>query len=438
MKKIWFLLLLFLLLPSSTFAFVLGLKSTDNTVENIVKIEKDYNLYLPLIGFIYDPRERQDVVQELEKMNQQLWNKRIYHISVSPNHFSAQEVADGAFDREYTLFFQTIKRLKLKVIFRTMHEMNGGWYPRGSNPENFKKAWIHVWNLSRSLGLDQEDILFDFSVNHWDMPTLWKPSQQAKLIQCKPDKKCHHFEDYFPGEAYVDIVGATFYNRWKATSNRLWKNPWQILNDPEWKTLERLKSLWKPLFIDEVWTTAVWYDEKYSSKASRSAFLSTESDTRKNQWLKELSALLKANHFLGAIYFNVDYTNGLTLPSVWEADRAIINTTIDKFYDGFWDLYSSSKSDFSSLLTLFWLKIVEVNGNERFISQKAAKDLKFIETLVNEKITDPKEKSDLYKKLWTIPSGKKNFDEAIEILKEAYTFSQLQTEWIMTGASIGS
>jgi len=51
---------------------VLGLKSTDNTVENIVKIEKDYNLYLPLIGFIYDPRERQDVVQELENMNQKL------------------------------------------------------------------------------------------------------------------------------------------------------------------------------------------------------------------------------------------------------------------------------------------------------------------------------------------------------------------------------
>lgn len=32
---------------------------------------------------------------------------------------------------------------------------------------------------------------------------------------------------------------------------------------------------------------------------------------RKNQWLRELSELLKANHFVGAVYFNVDYTNGL-------------------------------------------------------------------------------------------------------------------------------
>ena len=93
---------------------------------------------------------------------------------------------------------------------------------------------------------------------------------------------------------------------------------------------------------------------------------------------------------------------------------------------------------FSSLLALFWLKMVEVNGNERFVSQKAAKDLKFIETLVNEKITDPKEKSDLYKKLWTTPSGKKSFDEAIQVLKEEYTFSLVQTGWTMTGASIGS
>ena len=165
-------MLFFLVFPFSTSAFVLGLKSTDNTVENVVKIEKDYSLYLPLIGFIYDPRDKQDVVAELEKIAKELGNQRIYHISLSPNQFSAEEVAKGAFDRQYTLFFKTIKRLNLKVIFRTMHEMNGGWYPRGSNPTKFKEAWIHVWNLARSLGLNQQDILFDFSVNHRDMPTL--------------------------------------------------------------------------------------------------------------------------------------------------------------------------------------------------------------------------------------------------------------------------
>jgi beta-mannanase len=52
-----------------------------------------------------------------------------------------------------------------------MHEMNGGWYPWSSNPDLFKQAWVHVWKLSRKQGLTQTDILFDFSVNHRDMPT---------------------------------------------------------------------------------------------------------------------------------------------------------------------------------------------------------------------------------------------------------------------------
>jgi hypothetical protein len=49
--------------------------------------------------------------------------------------------------------------------------MNGGRYPWSSNPEKFKAARIHVWTLSRVVGLNEENIAFDFSVNHRDMPT---------------------------------------------------------------------------------------------------------------------------------------------------------------------------------------------------------------------------------------------------------------------------
>lgn len=51
-----------------------------------------------------------------------------------------------------------------------MHEMNGGRYPRSSNPTTFKEAWIHVWNLSREVGLTKSNILFDMSVNARDLP----------------------------------------------------------------------------------------------------------------------------------------------------------------------------------------------------------------------------------------------------------------------------
>ncbi|PZM87190.1 MAG: hypothetical protein DLD55_02615, partial [candidate division SR1 bacterium] len=74
LKKLLFLPLVLLLFGGVSSAFVLGLKSTDNTIENFQQIEKTYQLYLPLVAFIYDPWERQDVVAELEKMAQELGN----------------------------------------------------------------------------------------------------------------------------------------------------------------------------------------------------------------------------------------------------------------------------------------------------------------------------------------------------------------------------
>lgn len=130
---------------------------------------------------------------------------------------------------------------------------------------------------------------------------------------------------------------------------------------------------------------------------------------------------MKENQFMGAVYFNVDYTNGLTLPLVGEADRAIINTTIGKFYDGFWDLYSSSKSDFSSLLALFGLVKVEVKGKETLLPRMVAKQIPIIEKIINDKFSDDlKGKSDLYSQLLKVPSGEDSFDQAIQVLSEHY------------------
>ena len=125
------------------------MKSWDNSVENIQRIEKDYRLDLPIISFIFDPRGPH-VEKIISGLNQQLGEDKIYHISISPNMFTAAEVAAGKFDTQYTQFFHDVKQNNLRVIFRTMHEMNGGRYPRSSNPYRFKKAWIHVRNLSRT------------------------------------------------------------------------------------------------------------------------------------------------------------------------------------------------------------------------------------------------------------------------------------------------
>ena len=150
-------------------AYLFGMKSWDNSITNIQQIEKEYHLDLPIVAFIFDPRSEY-VEKLMNSFNEKLGEDKIYHISISPDMFTAKEVSEGKFDTQYQQFFQNVKKNNLKVIFRTMHEMNGGRYPRSSNPYRFKKARIHVRELSRVEGLTKSDILFDMSVNARDLP----------------------------------------------------------------------------------------------------------------------------------------------------------------------------------------------------------------------------------------------------------------------------
>lgn len=394
--------------------YFMWLKSFDNTITNISTIQKDYWLNLPIVWFIFDSWW-EDIKYVVDHFASILGDNKIYHITLSPSQYSAKQVAEWKYDSEYKDFFQTIKDNDLKVIFRTMHEMNWWRYPRWSNPTYFKKAWVHVWDLSREVWLDQKNILFDMSVNHWDMPTTAAtPSQSAPLITCNKSKKyktvtyktfvktwyktetvtkkvakpqtalekkmnkpvvyetvtetktveypiyktttervqnCYTFEDYYPWDKYVDIMWVTFYNRWKATYSRQWYSPDRILNDSSRDTLSRLKSYNKPIFIDEVGTTAVWYTWAYSFEQSQ---ISYQNDYHnKNVWLLALKDFLIANSSIfGALYFNVDYTNWMQYWVWWEADWAVININNWKLYEWIFDLYENQES-YDKLFRLF-------------------------------------------------------------------------------------
>lgn len=200
----------------SAYGYMFGFKSWDNTPENIDYIEKTYNIKLPIAGFIFDPWDEYTEAT-LTRAVSLLGTDRIYHLTISPGLITARQVADGAFDEQYKNFFQLVKKLDINVVFRTMHEMNGGWYPWGSDPVSFQEARRHVWELSRQVGLTQKNILFNMSVNGWDIPTTDAvPHQHSPLFYCKQSNKkrlkCPTFEDYYPGDDCVDLMGMSFYN----------------------------------------------------------------------------------------------------------------------------------------------------------------------------------------------------------------------------------
>lgn len=379
MKHLKHLIVLFLLTLSISITnwYVFGIKSADNTISNIYEIQEKYNFDFKIVWFIFDPRS-EDVIWMMNNLNKFLWTWKIYHITLSPNSYSAKQVTEWIFDEQYKKFFQTIKENDLKVIFRTMHEMNWWRYPRWSNPEQFKKARIHVRNLSREEWLDQNNILFDFSVNHRDMPTNETPSQSAKLITCNKYKTdCYKFEDYYPWDNYVDIMWVTFYNWWKATYSRQRYSPNRILNDTNRDTLSRLKSFNKPIFIDEVWTTAVRYSWAYNFIKSKKSY-DTDYE-KKDERLSQLKNFMIENpEIIWMVYFNTDFTNWMTKRTPWEADWAIINLQQNKLYQWIYELFNNwSTNDLNRLKKLF---SVQKNTKKIYLTTKQKKE--YAKTLI--------------------------------------------------------
>lgn len=369
------------------------LKSADNTPENIKNIENSLGVKLPIVSFIFDPRNESNVLNSIDNIVEKLWTDRIYHFTISPNKYSANDVALWKFDTQYSAFFKKIKEKNIHVIFRTMHEMNGWRYPWWSNPEKFKAAWIHVRTLSRLAWLNEENILFDFSVNHRDMPTKSTPSQAAPLIQCNQSKTdCYHFEDYYPWDEFVDVIGFTFYNRWKANSNRLRLTPEQILHDPNRNTYERIKSINKPIVIDEVATTSVRYEWNYNFERSRKEYLNH--DERKDLWIHQLREfLVNRPEIVAAVYFNTDYTHGLSFKVIWEADWALVNLEDNKVYGWFQELEAFSEKKLDNILTsLFHLNKYTVEWESLFLSSKCDKEFSLISSIINQKAKTKEEK----------------------------------------------
>ena len=81
-------------------SYYFWLKSADNTPENIEAIENTLWVKLPVISFIFDPRDENDVLNSIDRIADKLWTDRIYHITISPDMYSANDVVLWKFDSQ--------------------------------------------------------------------------------------------------------------------------------------------------------------------------------------------------------------------------------------------------------------------------------------------------------------------------------------------------
>ncbi|MDQ2757551.1 MAG: hypothetical protein M3Y71_13475 [Actinomycetota bacterium] len=129
------------------------------------------------------------------------------------NHVSLSSVISGAQDAYLRKFAGDIVRTNLPVVIRYGHEMNGSWYGWSSgrtdynnSAEKYKQAWIHVWSVFQEVGANDDAI--------W----LWSPSRVDDLHPSSTNG-ITAMADSYPGDAYVDWVGASVYLRHASTGS---------------------------------------------------------------------------------------------------------------------------------------------------------------------------------------------------------------------------
>jgi mannan endo-1,4-beta-mannosidase len=118
----------------------------------------------------------------------------LYYMAWEPFSTSVQQIAAGASDAYITRFARAIRALGLPVALSFGHEMNGNWYPWGTDqttPATFVAAWRHIHDLFAAAGASNV-------IWVWN-PNVINPVPQVKL---KP---------YWPGDSYVTWVGLTGY-----------------------------------------------------------------------------------------------------------------------------------------------------------------------------------------------------------------------------------
>ena len=306
--------------------------------EQILQREDEHDTTIGIIGLIFDKYEQEER-RYLTHVVSMMGTWRIYHISLSPFGYTAKEVWQWIYDKEYKLFFEDMKKLNIRVIFRTMHEMNGGRYSRASHPEDFQPAWRHVWKIARKThNLQSDKLLFSLSFNSQDLPTTdERPTQESPIRFCSQREidhkgRCPRKTDYYPGDKYVDLIGVTLYNRWRSRPDKWskWKTPSELwAEDNLWVSLTQWN---KPIIIDELGTTAINFTGRWTMQKAQKSFMTNSKD--KDAWLTQWQSLLEEYPMIKAIvYFNLDSTEGMSKQVGGQAEWSIILSPHHADYD---------------------------------------------------------------------------------------------------------
>jgi hypothetical protein len=236
-----------------------------------------------------------------------LWKLGHYSMfTLQPETWTLQEIIDG----KYNTFIKKVAKQSAEfgkpLFLRWMHEMNGNWYiwsgekngagkldgygdpKKPDGPERYVDAWRHIYKIFEKEGA--KNVIW-----------VWCPNDETHLGEW------NNFENYYPGDEYVDWLGIDSYN-WGTTS---------VIPGSRWKSFSEMFS---PLYSR---MEAINKDKPFMI----GEFATTETGGSKPDWIKDAFVQMKKKfpRFKAFIWFSIYKETDWNLDSSEES--------LDAFYD---------------------------------------------------------------------------------------------------------
>lgn len=155
---------------------------------------------------------------------------------------TALEIANGDIDtaiRNWANVYKTWEQNGTKRAFiAPLQEMNGYWVTYKNDPTNYKRAFIRIRQIFAEEGVSPNSVSWVFAPNGWNDPAT---PQNA-------------FENFYPGNSVVDVIGFSSFNFgscWSYTTSESYEQIYKPY-------LDRMSVMapGKPIFIAEIGSVA--------------------------------------------------------------------------------------------------------------------------------------------------------------------------------------
>jgi beta-mannanase len=195
-------------------------------------------------------------------------------------------IVAGDYDGYVEHYARECKTWGRPIVLRFAHEMNLSRYHWGSakeaygpeSPARYRAMWQHVVGIFRRVGAT--NVSWAFCANVESVPD----------VSYAPDAAWNRASAYYPGDAWVDLLGMDGYN-WGDTQTpekNGWRSSWRRAADifgPIEKELRALSAT-KPLYVFETATAPTGGD--------------------KTAWLAEIAAIARTGRWRGLVWFEAD------------------------------------------------------------------------------------------------------------------------------------